>query len=224
MRKINFLLLSGLMLLSCTAEDQPVENKAPSKPLLLAPENDLFCTTDVQIFEWSRATDPEEDELVYNLEISEDKEFKNLFFSGETGNLSKTVPLKKGEDFYWRVSARDKNGNKSEYSAFRSLYTEAEATSNFLPTAAVVVSPEEGAQISGTTTSLEWTAEDADGDQLSFDLYFGKSVEPELLKENLAAFTYDVSLETGSTYYWKVIVKDEHGGITGGKVWSFTTE
>lgn len=223
MKKIYLFLFSGLLFSSCSSEDQPIENKAPSRPLLIAPENELLCTTDVQTFEWAQAMDPEEDKLVYILEISEDREFKTVFFTGETDMLSKTVPLKKGEDFYWRVSARDNNGNRSAYSASRSLYTEAEATSNFLPGAAVVVSPEEGAQISGTTATLVWTAEDADGDQLSFDLYLSKSAEPELLEENLESFSYDVSLEPGTTYYWKVDVKDEQGGKTGGKIWSFRT-
>lgn len=225
MKKLSLFLLSTIVLLSCSAEDSPeVVNLAPSQPQLVAPQNDLFCTTDVQTFQWSEATDPEEDKIIYILEISTDREFKDLFFTGETGDLSKTVPLKKGEDFYWRITAKDISGNKSKFSNYRRLYTEAEAISNFLPDAPGVVSPEEATTIKGSKVNLQWEAGDADGDEVNFDLYFGKNNDPALLKENLETSSYEVDLEPNTTYYWKVVVKDEHQGKTTGKIWTFITE
>lgn len=225
MKKLSLFLLSTIILLSCSAEDSPeVVNKAPSQPQLVAPQNDLFCTTDVQTFEWTEATDPEEDKISYILEISTDRNFKDLFFTGETGGLSKTVPLDKGEDFYWRITAKDVRGNMSNFSNYRRLYTEAEAISNFLPDTPTVISPEEEATVKGSKVTLKWEAGDADGDQVYFDLYFGKSNDPELLKEDLESSSYEVDLEPSTTYYWKVVVKDEHQGKTTGKIWTFITE
>jgi hypothetical protein len=31
-------------------------------------------------------------------------------------------------------------------------------------------------------------------------------------------------LDTGATYYWKVVASDNNGGETESEVWSFTTE
>lgn len=223
-------MLSALVLLSCSAEDQPAPpepidvNKAPSQPQLRAPENDLFCTTNIQVFEWILATDPEEDEITYTLQISTDENFNSLFFTDETNNISNSVDLEKGKTYYWRVLAEDANGNKSPFSDRRRLYTEGEATSNYLPSAPQIVSPVEAATVSTSSVALKWSAEDADGDKLRYDVYFGKTEQPDLVAENLETATHDVNLEPGSTYYWKVVVKDVHEGKTTGKTWSFKTE
>ena len=221
---------STLALLSCSAEDRPAppepvnENKAPSKPQLRAPEDHLFCTTNVQMFEWTEAIDPEEDEISYLLEVSTDENFNDIFFTVETNNFSNSVDLEKGKNYYWRVSAEDAKGNKSPFSDLRRLYTEGEATLNFLPSAPVLVSPDDGGSVTGSSVAQKWSAEDADGDELLYDLYFGKTNEPALVAENLKTPAFEVNPEPGNTYYWKVVVKDGHDGKTTGKTWSFVTE
>lgn len=224
MKKINLLCLCAILFLSCSTEDQPSSensNKAPSQPQLQAPENDLFCTTDVQIFEWKEVNDPEEDEVIYILEISTTEDFKQLFFSDETGDTSTTVSLEKGKSYYWRVTAKDINGNKSPFSGKRRLYTEGEASSNYLPGAPSLISPEEAATVTGISVKLEWEAEDLDGDELTYDLYFGKTTDLELIAENVHTSFYEVEIEANNSYYWKVVVKDEHNAKTTGKTWSF---
>lgn len=224
MKRISLFFLSSILLLSCSSEDQQEINKAPSQPQLLAPKNNLFCTTEVQNFTWAEASDPEEDDIVYRLDISTNPEFANLFYSSETQELSKSVTLEKGETFYWRVLALDSNGNESDFSDKRSLYTEGEATTNYLPTAPVVLSPDEASVLNVGTVKLSWEAQDPDGDQILYDLYFGKNSEPDRIEEDLQNSSYEVDLEPSTTYYWKIIVKDEHNGKTSGPVWSFSTK
>ncbi len=73
-------------------------------------------------------------------------------------------------------------------------------------------------------TTLTWEAEDEDGDALTFDVYFGTSSNPPLVKSGISEKSYNPeTLEYGTTYYWKVVAKDGKGGIAESPVWKFTT-
>jgi parallel beta-helix repeat protein len=72
--------------------------------------------------------------------------------------------------------------------------------------------------------SLVWTCSDPDGDNLTFDVYFGTSSNPPLVYEDMNITHYfpdDMNYNT--TYYWKIVAEDEHGAKTEGPVWDFTT-
>lgn len=219
------------VIMSCSKEESPdhekpgnAVNQAPSQPALLAPEDELYCTSDVLTFNWSPARDPQDDEITYKLEISLDEQFSDIFASKESSQTTNTISLNKGEIYYWRVLATDEAGNESSFSDTRIFFTEAEPTGNYLPSAPIQISPSEGENISKSAVTLEWSASDADEDLLLFDLYLGKSDEPEIFVENLNTNSYRVDLESQSTYYWRVVVKDEQGGNTTGRLWSFETK
>ena len=68
------------------------------------------------------------------------------------------------------------------------------------------------------------TYSDTDGDALTFDVYFGTDNPPTtMVSENQSEITFDVNTVTTTTYYWKIVVKDDKGGQTNGQVWSFYT-
>jgi hypothetical protein len=75
-----------------------------------------------------------------------------------------------------------------------------------------------------TNTVLAWDCSDADGNDLTYDVYLGKATEPPLVGENVTPPYYDPpgSLDTNTKYYWKVVAKDG-SHATGGPTWSFTT-
>ena len=83
--------------------------------------------------------------------------------------------------------------------------------------------PNNGQKDVSLTPTLSWTASDPDGDALSFDIYFGTNSNPPL-KETLTTKTYKPdNLNYNTTYYWKVIAKDDKDAKAEGPVWSFTT-
>ncbi len=68
--------------------------------------------------------------------------------------------------------------------------------------------------------TLEWSCSDPDGDSLLYDVYFDDKV-----KTNLKATKVKCYLGDGlRDYYWKIVAKDNHGHITEGDLWKFTTK
>jgi hypothetical protein len=85
--------------------------------------------------------------------------------------------------------------------------------------------PVDGATNVDVTKDLSWTNSDQDiGEDVYSDLYFGTTNPPPLLKVNIFEMTYDVGIMQFHTkYYWKIIAHDNHGQVTEGSIWSFTT-
>ncbi|HAV42399.1 TPA: hypothetical protein DCX15_00060 [bacterium] len=92
--------------------------------------------------------------------------------------------------------------------------------------------PSNPSPVNGTTNqpinvTLSWTGGDPDpGDTVTYDAYFGTTTPPtKLVSSNQAGTTYNPgTLNHNTTYYWKIVAKDNHGASTSGPVWSFTTE
>lgn len=74
------------------------------------------------------------------------------------------------------------------------------------------------------TPSLAWECIDPEGDALSYDVYFGASVDPALANTGQNITTYDPGiLFEETTYFWKINAHDDHSNSTTGDIWQFTT-
>jgi hypothetical protein len=86
-------------------------------------------------------------------------------------------------------------------------------------------SPLNGATNVDVTADLSWTGGDPDGDTVTYDVYLGNASSPPLIAANLPTTTYDPGqLRYSSTYYWKIVARDEHGAETTGPIWNFQTK
>jgi hypothetical protein len=86
--------------------------------------------------------------------------------------------------------------------------------------------PLDGSVDQSTEVNLTWLSGDPDiGDIVSYDLYFGSKNPPDsVVASSLLAMTYHVGgLNIDSWYFWRVIAKDNRGGVDSGLVWSFKT-
>ena len=79
--------------------------------------------------------------------------------------------------------------------------------------------------------NLCWTGGDPDGDEVTYDVYYGNYSPPPIVESNYSGNCTDWDLppylpllEPLTTYYWKIVAWDEHGASTAGPIWSFTTE
>jgi len=88
-----------------------------------------------------------------------------------------------------------------------------------------LVSPADGEEISYESVILNWEYRSTDGDELTYDVFFGKTLEEleKVIEDQKEDFAEIERLSNGTTYYWRVIVKDTYGGTTESPVWSFST-
>ena len=98
---------------------------------------------------------------------------------------------------------------------------------NTQPDEPTITSPPDGASDLTRQPTLEWSASDPDGDTLTYDIRLekGDSSPDNTVQTGVTSSSLTPSqLDYGSTYYWQVVAKDEHGASNTGPVWQFTTE
>jgi hypothetical protein len=86
--------------------------------------------------------------------------------------------------------------------------------------------PADGATNVDVSKDLSWTNSPHEdiGEDVYSDLYFGTTNQPPLCKADIFETKYDVGImQFHTTYYWKIVAHDNHGQITEGPLWSFTT-
>jgi len=87
--------------------------------------------------------------------------------------------------------------------------------------------PTHGASWVETNDVLSWKCNDPDGDSLKYDIYFGTSETPPLIKPNHDSKSYDPfgsnDMQPLTKYFWQIKAKDNHGGESISPVWNFTT-
>ena len=209
-----------------TAPPPPTANKAPSTPTQSTPTNNQLCIDNTVQFQWNASTDPEGNAITYELQIATNNQFTQNLQTKTSSSTSTAVTFIKGVAYYWRIKAKDNKNASSSYSSIYNFYTEGEGESNHLPFSPGIVKPMLNFTVQEATTTLEWTASDVDtGDTLTFDVYFD-TVNPPITKvgDNQSETTLGQAVVASKDYYWKVVVKDDKGGITIGQVWNFITD
>jgi len=93
------------------------------------------------------------------------------------------------------------------------------------PLAPYIPSPSNEVVVWAKSVTLRWDSYDLDDDTMTYDVYFDTNANPttkvsSCQTENTLDRT-DLSYNT--TYYWKVVAKDNHGGVTEGPIWKFST-
>ncbi|WP_194768584.1 hypothetical protein [Tamlana sp. I1] len=224
MKNYIYLLILGVSLCSCNQEGwRSVSNSAPSVPEQIYPSDNLLCLEETITFRWEASTDIETKNLEYEVLVATDPGFTDIVQSVQDLMATEvSLTLEENKAYYWKVRSVDGELTKSDYSSTFQFYTEGIGVSNHLPFAPLLISPEMDEMVAGTTATLEWNAKDVDGDDLTYDVYFGTDATPmAMISENQAETTIDVAITSGETYHWKVVVADAHNEKTIGSVWSF---
>ena len=88
-----------------------------------------------------------------------------------------------------------------------------------------IISPSNGTSGIGINADLKWSGGDPDGDNVTYDVYFGDSSPPtKVTSTPQSGTTYDPgTMNYTDTYYWQIVAYDDHGHTATGPIWSFTT-
>jgi hypothetical protein len=202
-------------------------NHEPTTPTLVYPTNNLLCIDNQLNFQWNASTDSDGDAITYQIQIATDNSFTQIAQTQTTTATSKTITLEKGIAYYWRVKATDSKNASSSYSSIFNFYTEGNGVTNHAPFAPELVSPVLNAVVTTPTATLQWNGSDADtSDTLTYDVYFDTVNPPTTVisaDQSGDLFTTP-TLSPTTDYYWKIVVKDNHGGQTIGQIWNFKTD
>lgn len=218
----KFLLLSMLlmsMLLSCGDDSTEPENRPPAAPSNPSPADGATNQSVNVDLSWD-CSDPDGDAIIYAVALV-GADFSIRADSNLTARTWDPGQLDNNMLYAWAVIAMDEHGDTATSPGW--TFTTGAGSGNTPPAAPSSPSPSNGATDQSINTQLSWTCSDPDGDNLTYDIYFGTNSTPPLVESNQSATTYNPgTLLTNTTYYW-MIEADDGSAQTEGPTWSFTT-
>lgn len=226
MKKHLLLFLLCLAVLSCKRTPKVID--PPTKAVLSLPANNEACTSGAPVsstlssivFKWAASQNAESYELtIKNLE-------SGVITTQTTTAVELPVTLARNMPYSWFVTAKSSKIATTAVSETWKFYNVGEATSAFAPFPAEIVTPKMAARITpvGGKISLDWTGSDVDNDILNYDIYLGTTTTPPLLKAaQVDSALPDVTVTAGTTYYWKVITRDNKGNTSDSGIHVFYT-
>lgn len=192
-------------------------NQAPVKPHTPSPSHSSTGVLTTLTLSW-QCSDPEGDTLTYDIYFGMVSN-PPLVKANHAASSYEPGPLQGNRTYYWRIVAKDSKGatTSGDVWSFKTLNTAPSKPSN--------PKPQDGTSDVELTELLSWDCYDPDGDSLVYDVYFGTSSNPPLVKENCPTPTYAPgTMYFNTDYYWKVVAKDSNGGVTSGDLWYFKTK
>ena len=224
MKNLNTIIVfASLCLLTFQCSKKQEENKSPTSVELIYPSQNLLCIDNNIPFNWSDATDPENDAITYNIIIANDRGLTDIVENRTISASQVSINLERATAYYWTVSALDVNNNQGTKSEVFAFYTKGEGTLNSVPFTSELLTPSNNSQVSAGSVNLMWDAADANtGDTLTYEILFGENSSLKVLDETLVDKSYSVTVVSGKTYSWQVHVKDQNGAKSIGQIWSFS--
>ena len=232
-------ILSFVLIIRCSAEDddsgtttpavtqQPAPAPTPQVPTpgkssLSAPENNEVCyegeevddTNSEVTFSWDASSDTDS----YDLVITNQETSQSQTESGIT-STSKAVTLATDVSYSWKIVSKANDTSDTTDSDTWQFYLAGDGQENYAPFPATILSPNSGAAVDANNGSitLSWEGNDPDeGDNLTYTIYFDQvDGLQDPIEEDSSETELEVSVESGTTYYWRVKTSD-------GKSSSFT--
>ena len=197
----------------------------PGAATLVFPENNSECTEGTIIdedrstitFQWNDAQNTDSYAItVTNLDTG-------ISFTTFSDVSQADITVDRGTPYSWRVLSRAMGTNATAESTTFQFFNEGPGISNYAPFPATVISPTRGANLSGTEVDLEWSGSDVDGDIVDYEVFMDTNADPTGNSLGVTAETTlsNVSVNSGTTYYWMVRTRDSAGNTSNSEVFQF---
>ena len=195
-------------------------NEPPSAPTEPNPADGAMNAPLGMNLTWADSDDPEGSAVTYDVYLGTSTT-PPLVAAALAAPLYDPEHLQHSRTYRWRVVAIDDGGRRTEGGlwAFSTIGNEP-------PSAPASPTPPDGSAASPVHQNLSWsTSNDPEGDDVTYDVFFGTTETPPLvLAEHEETFYDPGSLAHSTTYYWKVVAKDSGLAQSASSLWSFSTE
>ena len=226
-RLIYFALILILQACSSSKQDSIVPDTTPSKAELTTPAQNSICVTGTVIsdtqssvtFSWNAAEHANSYDLVVKNLLTATTVTLNTTQTQVTTNLSRATP------YSWYIVSKSATINKTAQSDTWKFYNSGSGAVTYAPFPAEITAPTYAQVVPAGTVNLTWKGSSVEtGTIVDYDVYFGTSTAPALLKSKVSdSFINDVSVTSGNQYYWKVITRDNNGNTSDSGLYVFTT-
>jgi len=221
------LLMLIVLIAGCSHGSDPTPTPpSPDKAVLTFPAQNAVCTSGTVI-----STTQTSVTLTWNASANTDSyeiDIKNLLTSAITVQTASanqlTMTLLRGTPYSWYVVSKSNSTTSTSQSDTWKFYVAGLGVTSYAPFPATITAPAFGVNVTATanTVNLTWTGSDVDNDIVGYDVYFGTATTPPLSKANVTdMFLNNVTVTSGTTYYWKVITKDSQGNTSDSGVYQF---
>jgi hypothetical protein len=197
-------------------------NNPPYQPTNPNPANGSINQPVNLTLTWS-CTDPDGDPLTYDVYFGTNNN-PPLASTNQSNASFNPGQLDNSTTYYWKIVAKDNQGATTTGPVWN-FSTETAGGGNNPPNQPSNPNPANGAIDQSVNLILSWSCTDPDGDPLTYDVYLGTSNNPPLASSNQSNASYNPGqLNNSTTYYWKIVAKDNQSATTSGPVWNFSTE
>ncbi len=140
--------------------------------------------------------------------------------------FSVRYPVEPHAQYWWKIRVYTRDGRSAESEVWTFVLM------NQFPDKPRLVPPfQNAANVPLKNLMLKWQATDPDGDEITYDVYFGREPrldERDLLLKNTKEVSVDLTalkrLDYSTKYYWKVVARDPFGAESTSNTESFTTQ
>lgn len=221
------------LLFACSTEEQPekINDLLPGLFNLIYPENGSACldgsvindTQSKVTFMWGSSQNANHYEIeIINLNDNYTQKF-------QSNERTYKVVLKHGEPYAWSVTSVVNNSSSITSKEWK-FYLAGSGVTNYAPFPPELITPRPSARVnlnSDGRVIFNWTSSDVDDDLETYELFLDQTNASTLVKtlanvEN--SVELGVELETGFTYYWKIVATDSEGNSSSSGVYSFITQ
>jgi parallel beta-helix repeat protein len=195
----------------------PLMNQPPNTPNSPTPANE---SPDVSVdanLSWSGG-DPDSDTVTYDVYFGTSSPPSKVS-GNQTDTTYEMGTMDHDTTYYWKIVSWDSNDATAAGPVWN-FTTEI----NNPPNASGSPDPSNNSDVVPVNADISWTCSDPDGDTVKFDVYFGTSNPPPKKASNQTDTTYDTgTMNSTTTYYWRIISWDNHNASNVSPLWNFNT-